>query len=272
MELTIIYLGGVPPRGVIFREPGPSNNARWMSTAIYTLKEMLFRKQVKLPRAQFDGLLQVAIFVVRVYIRAWFTATDPAGAPRNDLRFLQDMIAHQKVNKRVSQAAVTRFMGHTWYLTEINVGLALFDDKLPVTEKEKLVMNMRTVEGAEVVPKKRELDLRDVPNMTVGDLATKNTFRFFEILGLQCEFLNYPVTDWPNREDYIKAKKIVSHLPVVNDHSERAVRLFKEYNKNLTKKEKSYQDLLVTVHEFRKTKPDNKKSTLVRKYDGDGPL
>ena len=45
LELTIIFLGGQPPKGVRFRYPGAIHRARWMSRAIYTLKMVIFREQ-----------------------------------------------------------------------------------------------------------------------------------------------------------------------------------------------------------------------------------
>jgi len=48
LELTIIFLGGCPPRGVHFRQPGAIHRARWMAKAIYCIKMWLFRNKYKL--------------------------------------------------------------------------------------------------------------------------------------------------------------------------------------------------------------------------------
>ena len=37
-ELTVIVLGGTPPRGVHISRPGAHHKARWMATIIYVLK------------------------------------------------------------------------------------------------------------------------------------------------------------------------------------------------------------------------------------------
>jgi len=50
LELTIIFLGGVPARGIHFRYPGAIHRARWMARAIYSLKMWLFRKEFELPQ------------------------------------------------------------------------------------------------------------------------------------------------------------------------------------------------------------------------------
>ena len=48
LELSIIYLGGEPPRGRRIRKPGAMHHARWMAKAIYAFKIFLFRAQFKL--------------------------------------------------------------------------------------------------------------------------------------------------------------------------------------------------------------------------------
>lgn len=45
LELSIIFLGGTPGRGIRFRYPGAIHRARWMARAIYSIKMWLFRNQ-----------------------------------------------------------------------------------------------------------------------------------------------------------------------------------------------------------------------------------
>ena len=45
LELTIIFLGATPPRGIKFQCPGALHRARWMARAIYSIKMWLFRSQ-----------------------------------------------------------------------------------------------------------------------------------------------------------------------------------------------------------------------------------
>ena len=91
------------------------------------------------------------------------------------------------------------------------------------------------------------------------------------MLDIDTEFFNYSPDEWLDRASYKAAREVVTHLRVVNDGAERAVRLFTCYNKTVTKKEESQQNLLVSVHAFRKSKPDNKKVTLIDKYDRQRP-
>lgn len=108
-----------------------------MSVALYSLRLFLFRNQVKLPKKQADGVIHVVIFVVRVYLRAWFTAPLSVSAPRNDLATLKTAIEYRKVNKTVSEAAVTRTVYHSWYLSELMLGMTLYSTRACLMPKDK---------------------------------------------------------------------------------------------------------------------------------------
>jgi len=43
LELSVIFLGGIPVRGIHFQMPGAMHRARWMSKVIYAIKIWLFR-------------------------------------------------------------------------------------------------------------------------------------------------------------------------------------------------------------------------------------
>jgi hypothetical protein len=244
------------------------SSARWMAVALYALRLALFSKQLSIPKTKINAILHLVIFVIKVYVQVWFSAPLGVAAPRNDLDTLKMLIEYKKVNKSVASAATTRLVYHLWYLSEIMIGISVFDEGLSASERQKIVQNMSTKEGAEDPSRKRdEIQLSDVPKMSVSDLVTKNSLKFFEILGLQTDFFKYPVSEWASRDDYQEGRQISTHLRVVNDTAERGVKLFKNFNRALTKKESCFQDLVVSVDQHRKSRPDFKKSTLVNKYE-----
>ncbi|XP_050524154.1 uncharacterized protein LOC126895887 [Daktulosphaira vitifoliae] len=69
LELTVIFLNGVPPRGVLFRAPGAIHHARWMSKALYTLKIFIFREEFKLTQKKYNSISRICIFLVNLYIK-----------------------------------------------------------------------------------------------------------------------------------------------------------------------------------------------------------
>ena len=74
--------------------PGAFHRARWMAKIIYCLKTLLFRSQFLLTRTELKGLREFNIFVIKVYLKAWYTSSNPLEAPRNDLQLLNDLVAY----------------------------------------------------------------------------------------------------------------------------------------------------------------------------------
>ena len=74
LELSVIFLGDVPVRGIRFRMPGAMHRARWMARVIYTIKMWLFHTQFKKTAAEERSIRDIAIFSVVVYLRSWITA------------------------------------------------------------------------------------------------------------------------------------------------------------------------------------------------------
>jgi hypothetical protein len=48
LEITLIFLGIAPPRGIHFAQPGAMHQARWMSKVIYTFKLWMFHHSLSL--------------------------------------------------------------------------------------------------------------------------------------------------------------------------------------------------------------------------------
>lgn len=59
IELSMIFLGQAPPRGIHFQAPGPMHHARWMSTVLYSLKIWMFRGQFKLTAKEESNLKEI---------------------------------------------------------------------------------------------------------------------------------------------------------------------------------------------------------------------
>ncbi|KAJ8388023.1 hypothetical protein AAFF_G00148140 [Aldrovandia affinis] len=191
LELTVIFLGHVPPRGVRFLAPGPMHHARWMSKAIYALKVWMFRSQFKLTAREEKGLQQIAIFVSHLYAKAWTLALEAAAAPRHDLQLLKDLTTYMdNVNWDVGKAALTKLQGHLWYLSEELVALAVFDPLVTVEEKRRILTSLNTTVGDESPAKRPKLPSQAVSGLQLQDMASTNTRRFFQKLRLEDGFLD----------------------------------------------------------------------------------
>lgn len=74
LQLCITFLGD-RSRCFPFRAPAGMSNARWISKVIYCLKMYMFKSQFQLTPREKKAMRDFIIFVIRFYIKAWFTST-----------------------------------------------------------------------------------------------------------------------------------------------------------------------------------------------------
>ncbi|KAG0724209.1 hypothetical protein GWK47_000472 [Chionoecetes opilio] len=202
LELAVVFLGGIPHgrKKIFFHKPGAVHRARWMARAIYALKMWIFAPQFakyQKQRPSSSRAVKAAVpskldefcnFIVRYYIRAWFSAACSANAPRNDLDLYKALV--KKTNKAIRESGLKALGRHMWYLSEVTVGLALFDDEMPLEEKRNVVANLRSMEGSEEPPPKVCVEEADLDNKTVASFVTKNTEKFLDLLDIDKGFLD----------------------------------------------------------------------------------
>lgn len=138
-----MFLGNRPTENTNFKSPGPTHHARWLSKAIYSLKIYLFQEQFSLSRTEASGLRHICIFIVLVYIKAWYCAPSAIQAPRQDLEFMKDLLNYKKINKNISEVASKKFSNHLWYLSEQLICLSLFDNNVSAEIKLKLIESIQ---------------------------------------------------------------------------------------------------------------------------------
>lgn len=264
LELSIIFLGGSPQRGIHFMAPGPMHHARWMSKVIYSLKVWMFRSQFRLTAFEEKGLLQMCLFAVILYLKAWFMAPLAVSAPRHDLSLLQDIYKYRQHNEAISKAACKKLEHHLWYLSDELVGLAFFDSEVPVAVKRKMVQALTSSEATDQCagPKRITLTASNASTASLEDFVNGNTQKLFRKLQITDDFLNYDPELWATRDDYQQGINIVNALLVTNDNAERGVALVQELNKLITHDEEQFQFLLQVVADHRRQFSSCRKSLL----------
>lgn len=89
--MTLIFLGIVPRGEVKFRYAGAIHDARWKAKAINSLKIYLFRSCFQLRAKEEKRLRDICVFIVMIYVRAWFMASLAPQAPKHDLTLLSKL-------------------------------------------------------------------------------------------------------------------------------------------------------------------------------------
>lgn len=138
--MIYIFLDGTQTNPITIKAPGATHHARWMSKAIYCLKMYIFQKQFNVgSKKELLGLGDVCVFISIIYVKAWFKAPCPISAPAQDLEFLKKLINYKNINTKISDATVSTFSRHLWYLTEKLAAMSFFDSSISLEVKKKMV-------------------------------------------------------------------------------------------------------------------------------------
>ena len=268
LELAKLFLGGSITRekGYVYsiQRPGADHHARWMSKAIYILKMSLVQHQIPaLHWTQKKKVAKMALFVVFVYLEAWFSATVLVSAASNDLAFHKRADSFKAVDKKVSRSATKVLNRHTWYLTEELIALTIFDEGLSKETRDLIAAKIGNLDVEEFEIKKPSL-----PTITaataVSDFVGPRSRLVFDLLEVPTNFLLEE--DWQLQPEYSTTKRILETFTPVNDSTERALALATNYNSKITRNEESYQELLLVVEEHRKTFVITTKADLLNLY------
>ena len=153
----------------------------------------------------------------------------------------KELISYEKINPGIAKRVLQAVSRHTWYLSEVLIGLAFFDRSIDFDTKALMVQALERP-GLKDVGNRIEINLTLIPKQHIYDFITENTKKFFDILfsenksSLPIDFLKLHPSKWYNNENYKNAENIARSLFVVNDVSERAVSLASKYNNKFIKK------------------------------------
>jgi hypothetical protein len=289
-ELSLLFLN-VRSDSLVPRPPGPIHHARWMAKGLYSLKIFLFRNVFKLTTREINQLRDICIFIIRIYVKAWFRAPFAIEAPLQDLNLIKALLEYEKINKKISQAALKKLKNHLWYLSSETVAFGLFDDRVPIDTKKRMALAMFE-EGSEREEEKdedhgeeedddegQESDALENENnrrnkltylpekhQDLDSFVSNSSRKLLKRFKVDDNFLLTEPSEWNNDANYRKAREILSNLKVVNDVAERNIKLISDYHDVLTKNENQKQCILQIVSDYRKRFPDSNKSTLQKQY------
>jgi hypothetical protein len=123
-ELSIIFLNGNLNNKFEIRPPGAMHQDRWMSRAIYCFKIYIFRNQYSLSTSEKNAIRDICVFIVRFYLKVWFSCMAPARVPANNLNFIKCLKLYDNEHSKISKVTITKISYHLWYLTEEAAALA----------------------------------------------------------------------------------------------------------------------------------------------------
>lgn len=210
-----------------FKVLGATNNARWMSRAIYSLKALLLRDHLDMDPSFIRLLERFNMFVALIYTKFWNRCSNSADAPFNDLQLLKELDLYKEIDAEISQAALDALKRHLWYLSDELILLALFSEK--VSNDEKNLMALPIIPAVQQRTEnsiKHNDEIENIQNTELHHFVSRRSFFLLDTLGINTDFLLHEADTWNEYQSYKQAKLIVQDLvTVVNDSSERALQV-----------------------------------------------
>lgn len=187
--------------------------------AIYVLLTFIFRDQFQIDNAEMAKIQEICIFLIMVYVKAWFICTDGVSAANQDLNLIKSAIAYQNIDKRISEEVLTKMCYHVDYLNEENVAMAFFDSEVSFVEKRKMVQNLELPSRDDpIVPQTRKKNFDAVKHMNsfadknLSDFVTEKTQNFFNRFRIHTDFLLDDPSDWASNQYSIEAQLLCRKL------------------------------------------------------------
>lgn len=272
LKLVILFLsndddGGISCSRNRIYPPGAYNRARFMARIIYSFKIYLYREQLGWNSTIINNLRRFILFVLKVYLKCWFMSNNAITAPRQDLNMLKQIVILQECLPITAVAAFDKLKNHLWYLSERLVALSFFDPE--VSDETKSKMARKLSQNSIQLNDHNRWELAEVSNdainnLNLWDFVSKETYRFFECLGINTDFLFAAPNEWYLNVNFIEARRVVNRLTVVNDGAERSIALYKSHS-SLTVNEENKENVLQVVEKNRKDYHRLTKSNIIDK-------
>lgn len=168
----------------------------------------------------------------------------------------------------MASAALDKLGNHLWYISDELVGMALFDKRVSLELKRKIVDAIKNKAHCNDAVKRvtintnSEAELKLWRQRNIDELVSMHTMNLFSRFNIDVNFFNLDPSLWESNISYQTARRYLSFLKVTNDCAERAVALVKRFNPSITKKEEQKQYLYQVISEHIKKHPNANKSNL----------
>ena len=134
-----------------------------------------------------------------MYIPWWYDASFPEEAAHSDFNLHQLLFKY--LDQSIAKPALTAMSRHTRYLSEELIPLALLSDKICLKQKEALVQQLQLTYREKATFKRFDSGcgkscLPSVsPTSELSHFIGTSSWNFFNILQIQPQFLNIPVSE-----------------------------------------------------------------------------
>lgn len=134
------------------------------------LKIYIFCNESELTTIEKNGLRDICIFVVTIYIEAWFKVPSTVTAPYQDLSFIQKCYNYSSIDINISRVALHKFRNHLWNLIPEAVALTFFDKNISIVSKRKMIFNLNNKTNIDEKIKRLNLKEFEIPEFVKHEI------------------------------------------------------------------------------------------------------
>nr|XP_047129900.1 uncharacterized protein LOC124809927 [Hydra vulgaris] len=179
------------------------------------------------------------------------------------MRALWQMHRFKEYNLIGAESVIKSIKRHTWFLDPYLIVLALADEKCKVRGDIAQKLYGYEFHSMDEYPLARisanievlnSLDFSGPKPPSSVHLVTENSWLLFLMIGQSksdCQWMKTPPEYWTCNDFYLKFQEAVFNLSVVNDCSERIVKLIKD-KIDIARKEEKRQDSLLFLHNYKR--------------------
>jgi hypothetical protein len=176
--------------------------------------------------------------------------------------FSQDLYPVGSINYQLAQSAIASVMRHLWYLTADTVVFALFDDDLEEQEKREIADALVQTPRVHIRLGKPSMPTHlMVGNPRLSSFVGSQSWKLWDLLGIGSDWLQLPVDDWEDDEEFTRARDYVKGLSVVNDAAERCIKSITDYAA-ATQDSVYREDILLVGNSHREVFQDLRRAAL----------
>ena len=284
VELTLAVLGGNVPGGFKFRLPGAFHKARFMANVIYGTKMFLLQNldmdepkmeeenvamEIEFDKEYKEALAKFVKFTSLVYVPYFMKTSIGADAPYNDLELFKLLLKYkEQVDSEVAEFALKAMKRHLYYLTQENVIMSLFSNRLDDDQKSRIASRLLTFPKPEEFKAEKPTPptLLDM-NTTLEALVGEKSWTIFQVLGVKTDWLEHGPSKWSEDSQFCEVRDWVRTAKVVNDSCERAIKMVQDFCNTLTSDSFIRRGLLKAVNSSREQFPDFRKKTMNKTFE-----
>ncbi|XP_047129704.2 uncharacterized protein LOC124809606 [Hydra vulgaris] len=272
VELTTMVLSG--DEQFRLRKLGPVHHARFMAKGIYFLKMYLLLNNISSLTDFEKKVIKDMAFFTAVFYTEWFIKAEiPAVAPYQDMKALWQMMRYSKINPVQAKPVIESLKRHTWYIDPNFLVMSLVDKN--VQERSDIAKKLySTPRPTTYAIEKHQVNLNILNSLMFNDdtppsltpLITDQSWLIFHILNhanAEVQWLKTPSETWDLNDYYLEFKQFVNNLEVVNDCSERAIKLVQELI-NKSHNEDKRQSTFLVSNKYKSERTIKKKCDYVK--------